>query len=100
MSDRSLTTIEFSERIDAAKPGEWIIYHVGLLAADRANPTLSLGFKLDRVADFAYAAARDDRVHLVQRKVTSHMYEYIAIKKGPKRDTRRTRQEQSEQGPS
>lgn len=80
MSDRTLTCVDFETRLAAAKPGEKIIYHVGLLSKDS-----KAGVNRIAVRDTGAAAMRAweaDKVHLVSHRVVPHIYEYIAIVKG------------------
>jgi hypothetical protein len=68
--------------LDNARPGTKIVYHTGHLAYDRDyNEALTPATRKDigRIADGAYEASKDDRVHLFQRKLDTSVYEYYAI---------------------
>lgn len=86
-------TVEMFENwLTSSPPGGSIIYHTGLLAADRygvlhkdAKPVVTAkSQQVDRVASFAWAAYQNGLVCLVQERFLGETY-YIAVKRGRKR---------------
>lgn len=67
----------------SARRGDWIIYHVGLLMADRlpsASLTKRIGAeRIHKVAKAAWQAAQDNQVLLFQRRNGAGC-EYVAVK--------------------
>ncbi len=66
-----------------AEPGTRLVYHRGFLAAD-TDGTASMMHPNDRnelrlLADRAFAASNRDLVHLVQQRIDSDSFAYIAI---------------------
>lgn len=71
-----MTADEFQSRVRAAKPGEKIVYHRGLLMHQRQhNKTLR------ELGVVTFAAWTDGLVHLLQRRVNEFSCEYIAVRK-------------------
>ena len=70
--------------LEQAHPGEVLVYHRGLLAHDRARSDLAETERrqIARIADAAFAAAEEGRVHLVQRRHGPFDFSYLAIKGG------------------
>jgi hypothetical protein len=71
--------------LERGQPGEALVYHRGLLAHDRARPDLTETERrqVARIADAAFAAAEEGRVHLVQLRHGPFDFSYLAIKTGP-----------------
>ena len=80
---RSLSAIEFCAWLGQAKPGDAISYHRGFLILDRfpSNKHLSAveRAELDLLADCAMRAAKQELVHLVQRRNAPLDFSYLAI---------------------
>lgn len=71
--------------LETAKTGQTLEYHRGFLAED-ANPQLSQlpeahRIDLTRLAGRAYRAAEQRLVHLVQRRLMSGSFSYLAIRR-------------------
>ena len=70
--------------MERAKPGDRVIYHSGLLMADRLKSqrgTMRKHTMLDRLADRALASATTGRVRLFQRRIDQDFgCQYIAEK--------------------
>jgi hypothetical protein len=91
MDTSHITAREFSEWLAAAKPGEVLVYAVGLLGpdTDRAFIAKDAGAsEAHALADAAYTALKDGDAHLVQRRVDpmptngQHgKFQYIAIRR-------------------
>jgi hypothetical protein len=91
MDTEHITTREFSEWLAAAKPGEALVYAVGLLGpdTDRALIAKDAGApEAHALADAAYMAWQHGDAHLVQRRVgpvrtngTHGKFQYIAVKR-------------------
>ena len=65
---------EIVPALNAIRPGEKVIYHVGLLAADR-----ELSKSTAHIAATAWRLSNAGRVKLVQRRIRPLVCEYIAI---------------------
>lgn len=80
---------EFREWINHSRPGQVFIYYTGFLAVDRGtvivDPTGSLTIEpngdIDELGQLALEAFDNKRVHLFQRKLHDHEYQYIAFKR-------------------
>lgn len=74
---------DFEKWLDTSKAGAVAIYHRGRLDLDRGTclGTIWLAGAADHVANLAYAAFTDRKVHLFQRKLHDNCYEYIAMKR-------------------
>jgi hypothetical protein len=82
---RRCTKTEFRAWLARAKPGEQLEYHRGLLTWDRSPASgRADGDRraLGKVADAAFKAAEEGRVHLVQRRRRPFDFSYLAIKAG------------------
>lgn len=73
-----MTADAFAAWCDAAQPGESVVYHVGLLMLDRAEGRVPLG-----LAGLAMRCAGNGVVSLVQRRLESGRYQYIAQRRRP-----------------
>lgn len=72
---------EFEDAIDAAKPGQHVIYHLGNLLKDRA---LGLHFQaVDNTARTAWGLMEKGIVHLAQQRLRPGVVAYMAIKSPP-----------------
>jgi hypothetical protein len=80
----SVSHAEFTAWLNKSRPGSICIYHTGELITDRSIDLgpIQLKTALDTVASEAYTAFKDNRVHLFQRKLHDHVYQYIAFKRG------------------
>jgi hypothetical protein len=66
--------------LSSARPGDCIVYHTGLLAADREAKT-EQARTLNRVASAFFAAAQAGRVALTQRRLAPLVCAYLATLK-------------------
>jgi hypothetical protein len=68
--------------LERGQPGEVLVYHRGLLAHDRARSDLTETERrqVARIADAAFAAAEEGRVHLVQRRHGPLDFSYLAVR--------------------
>jgi hypothetical protein len=91
---RPLTVGRFWSWLARSEPGAALEYHRGLLILDR-SPASELSEDERRtvatLADAAFQAAEQGRVHLVQRRNGPFDFSYIAIKAAPARGKRATR---------
>lgn len=71
----------FVELVDAAKPGEIIVYHVGFLMRDRMLGSTFL--EVNATACAAWEAMEAGRVLLSQRRIDVGVYEYRVQKCTP-----------------
>ncbi|MBM3952646.1 MAG: hypothetical protein FJ311_14485 [Rhodospirillales bacterium] len=73
--------------LEVARSGEWLAYHAGHLALDRARGWSSMGNgvreELGRVADRAMELANRGRLLLAQRRLDDGRITYLAIKPAP-----------------
>ena len=80
---RPLTVGRFWSWLARAEPGAVLEYHRGLLILDR-SPASELSDEERRtvatLADAAFQAAGQGRVHLVQRRNAAFDFSYVAIK--------------------
>jgi len=78
-----LTDVALCRWIGQAAAGEAIIYHIGLLARDRAPQTQVLPPELCRelsaVADRALRLAEAGVVHLLQRRLGEERFAYLLV---------------------
>ena len=79
----AVNEIGFCAWVAQADPGEALIYHRGFLAVDTDRLLSKLGgearIALRRLADAAFRAAEQDLVHLVQARLATDRFAYIAI---------------------
>lgn len=79
----ALTENEFCDHVTDAVPGEVIAYHVGMLAADRSLSVSTLPegrrIELNAVANRALQLSDAGLVHLLQRRVGSERFAYLAV---------------------
>jgi hypothetical protein len=91
---RPLTAARFWSWLARAAPGAALEYHRGLLILDR-SPASELSEDerrvVARLADAAFQAAEEGRVHLVQRRNDEFDFSYLAVKAAPARGKRATR---------
>ena len=83
----------FKSWLQKSAVGAVIGYHRGFLAIDTDAATSPLSseerLRLIATATAAYRAAEDGAVHLLQRRLGSHCFSYIAVRRGSRRhDTR------------
>jgi hypothetical protein len=71
-----LSRTSLLQRIEAAKRGQWIMYHVGFLFSDRTK-----GRRLNSTAGEAWAQYELGTVVLVQRRLGDMQYEYYVVKR-------------------
>ena len=78
-----LTDIDFLAWIATAEPGAALEYHCGFLCVDCAELVSKLGpsdrKRLLTLSDVAVRAERAELVHLVQRRVATDVFAYLAI---------------------
>ena len=78
-----VTDVEFCAWIAQAEPGDLLEYHRGTLAIDRLPVMSKLPRaecdRVDVLADRAFAAAGHGLVHLVQRRLGTDRFSYLAI---------------------
>lgn len=89
--DAEITDISFCAWLAQADAGDALIYHRGFLVVDKdqAISTLPTEQRLavSRVADAAFRAAQEGLVHLVQERLDTDRFLYIAIARpGPTRN--------------
>lgn len=80
----------FREWIVKARPGQVFTYYTGFLAVDRGHivdfggdnePEFIASGDINDLAKMALYAFEAGRLHLFQRKIHDHEYEYIAMKR-------------------
>lgn len=71
-----LSRSSFLSRLESARRGTWIMYHVGFIYEERRKDR-----KLTSLANEAYSQYELGKVCLVQRKLGTAMYEYYAVKR-------------------
>jgi hypothetical protein len=85
-SDAPIALASFNRWLLRALPGQELAYHRGHLIWDR-SPASALGEgerrALARIADAAWQAAEEGRVHLVQRRNGPFDFSYLAVKAAP-----------------
>ena len=78
-----LTEIEFCAWVAQAEPGDRLEYHRGFLAADMVSPLTGLSDEerdqLRDLGDRAFWAAEAGLVHLVQQRIATDCFAYLAI---------------------
>jgi len=78
-----LSDIDFLAWIATAEPGAMLEYHRGFLCVDCAELVSKLGpsdrKRLLTLSDVAARAERAELVHLVQRRVATDVFAYLAI---------------------
>ena len=78
-----ITEISFCAWVAQAEPGEALVYHQGFLVVDADKLLSDLSPEdretLRRLADAAFRAAQQDLVHLVQARLATDRFTYIAI---------------------
>jgi hypothetical protein len=83
---------ELTAWLGSAQPGDRVVYHQGSLALDRGS-TSSLRRRerrrIDDLAAAAHAAAAAGRVHLVQERLATGTFRYLAVKGYPDRGSGR-----------
>jgi hypothetical protein len=86
-----ISVAEFRGWLARAAPGAALEYHRGLLILDR-SPASELSEDerrvVARLADAAFQAAEEGRVHLVQRRNGEFDFSYLAVKAAPARGKR------------
>lgn len=79
----TLTDIDFLAWIATAEPSSALEYHRGFLCVDCAELVSKLGAsdrkRLLTLSDVAARAQQAELVHLVQRRVTTDVFAYLAI---------------------
>ena len=79
----TLTDIDFLAWLATAEPGAALEYHRGFLCVDCAELVSKLGpsdrKRLLTLSDVAARAERGGLVHLVQRRVATDVFAYLAI---------------------
>lgn len=79
----ALDEVGLAAWIAQAAPGEALVYHRGFLAVDATANISTLSVERRRilhdVADAAFRAAQQDLVHLVQARIATDRFAYIAI---------------------
>lgn len=82
-SSAGISEIQFCAWVAQAKPGAALVYHHGFLVVDtdkqcsRLPP--SARTDLRRLADAAFRAAQQGLVHLVQTRIATDRFAYVAI---------------------
>jgi len=71
-----LSRTSLLQRIGIAKRGQWVMYHVGFLFADRIKDR-----RLNSTAGEAWMLYKLGTVVLVQRRLGDMQYEYYAVKR-------------------
>jgi len=78
-----LNEITFSAWLAQAAPGEALEYHRGFLCHDRGGPAPAPQTRrsqaLNLLADHVYDLAERGFVHLVQRRIDTNTFSYLAI---------------------
>ena len=82
-ASRPLTDVEFCAWVAQADAGDVLEYHRGALAIDRLQVMSTLPraecARVDLLADRAFAAAEHGLVHLVQHRLGTDRFSYLAI---------------------
>ena len=71
--------VQFLSDVATAKPGEKIVYHYGLLMLNRQIGDNAKA--VSAVAEAAYEAWDECRVHLLQKRIAPGVCAYIAVKR-------------------
>lgn len=78
-----ITDIAFCAWVSEATEGEALVYYCGFLAVDTESELGGLSVKerraLRALADAAFRAAQHSLVHLVQRRLATDRFAYLAI---------------------
>ena len=81
--DISLSEISFCAWVAQAAANEVLVYHRGFLAVDKDTPLAGLSPEeqraLRRLADAAFRAAEQGLIHLVQQRLATDRFAYLAI---------------------
>ena len=80
---------QFHDWFKEARTGDFLVYHKGNLCLDRCTALdggdtshcTPASWELGALANYAMEAFHERRVHLFQRKLSDHEYEYIAVKR-------------------
>jgi hypothetical protein len=79
----AVNEIGFCAWVAQAEPGEALVYHRGFLVVDTDKLLSKLAgearIALRRLADAAFRAAEQDLVHLVQARLATDCFAYIAV---------------------
>ena len=82
MSPEEMSLEEINWTVLNQKPGKKYIYHVGLLTGDRGfSKRTPRQKRVNAIAESMYQFHKNGYVHLVQRKITGGVYEYIAVRR-------------------
>jgi hypothetical protein len=88
METSYITATEFREWLAAARPGEVLLYAVGLLGPDTDRGFVAGAPEAHALADATYKAWKDGDAHLVQRRVgpmptngKHGAFQYIAVRR-------------------
>jgi hypothetical protein len=77
----TMSVDDFNAWEKTARSGESVVYFQGYLAyargGEKKNPEQ---LKLSKMADRAYEAHDEGRVHLIQKRVSDYSWNYIAVK--------------------
>lgn len=74
---------EFRRWLIEALPGEGVTYYVGHLMCDRQGADENASY-LDIMAREILSCAQRQEVHLLQKRIDDHHYEYQAIRTSPR----------------
>ncbi len=74
---------EFRSWFSEARPGESVVYYTGHLMCDRQGADSQSSY-LDTMAKEVYAHAQREEIHLLQKRVGDHHYEYRAVRTSPR----------------
>ncbi|MFU8778865.1 MAG: hypothetical protein ACNA7M_14555 [Roseovarius sp.] len=81
--DAEITDIAFCAWVAQAEPGEALVYYRGFLVVDTETELGGLSVKerraLRALADAAFRAAQQGLVHLVQVRMATDRFDYLAI---------------------
>lgn len=84
------TTREFTSWFERARVGQTVVYCVGYLPLDREEHDphtkhLTADAKIiDALAKAVLECAEVEKLHLTQKRISAHLYEYRATKTTPK----------------
>jgi hypothetical protein len=76
----AMTRSEFIKKLNSAKPGERIVYHTGLLMANRKVASDSRK-NIEEAAEEAMKSYRRGQCHLFQERVQVGICNYLAVKR-------------------
>ena len=77
----------FAKFLNTAQAGEWLTYHSGALARDRAelggasDADRAVAREIDKVATAIWEAAQAGEVTLTQRRINPSTCEYSAVRR-------------------